>query len=1127
MHRIRLVLALAALGIGCSAQPDPKAGTKSAPGPSIAAATSKAAGPPPAPEPETSSESASWNVESPPGEWGWTDVEIDTSTGTWMNVDVSPDGRTIVFDLLGDIYTLPIDGGDATPIVQGIAWSQQPRFSPDGTKIAFTSDAGAGDNLWVANADGSEPRQVTKETFRLINNPAWDPSSRYLAAKKHFTSKRSLGAGEMWLFHVGGAAGGTTGEQMTKRATEQKDVNDPAFSPDGRFLYFNRDASPGRTFAYNKDSSGEIYIIERLDRHTGEVKKITGGAGGAAKPTPSPNGKLLAFVRRVDYDTTLFVRDLNSGVERPIISGLERDNQESWALHGVYPGMAWTPDSTSIVLWDDGQIKRVDIASQAVATVPFRVRSQKRIAKVVRQPQLVAPDTFQTKMLRDVTVSPDGTLVAFVALGHIYVRSLPAGVPKRLTAFKDRFEHAPAFSRDGRSIVFATWNDQKLGELRVAPVRGGGSRVVSPSPGHFQSPEFSPDGRSIVFQKVAAGYLRNPRNSIETGIYRVSLDGGPAERLAETGSAPHFGADSSTLYLTRSSGDETSDTHTLIALDLKTRAEHTLYTSPSVQSFRVSMDGHWLAFQEQFKVFITPLVRTGRTITVESKSKGTPIAKVSKEAGRYLSWGKNSTSLYWTLGPELFERSVLDAFSFLEGAPGEPSETPSAGLPIGFEAKADRPDGTVAFTNARILTMNGDTVIENGTVVVQGNRITAVGPDVAVPADAFIVDARGKTLIPGLIDAHAHGAMGTSGIIPQHHWNQFANLAFGVTTIHDPSNDTEMVFGAAELQRAGAIRAPRIFSTGTILYGAAGVDYKSQVESLDDALFHLSRQQRVGAFSVKSYNQPRRDQRQMVIEAARQLNMQVMPEGGATFMHNMTMVVDGHTTVEHNLPVENIYDDVLQLWSKSDTALTPTLIVSYGGITGEYYWYEKMDVWKHERLARFVPRYVLHPRARRRQKAPEGDYNHFKAARQVKALSDRGRLVNAGAHGQIAGMGQHWEIWMFAQGGLSPLESLRAATLNPARTFGMEAELGSIEVGKLADLVLLDKNPLEDIRNTDSVRMVMLNGRLFNAATMDQIGNEQDTIGSDAFGDGPQSIGGWWGLAATQSEVHTCGCGQH
>jgi imidazolonepropionase-like amidohydrolase len=389
-----------------------------------------------------------------------------------------------------------------------------------------------------------------------------------------------------------------------------------------------------------------------------------------------------------------------------------------------------------------------------------------------------------------------------------------------------------------------------------------------------------------------------------------------------------------------------------------------------------------------------------------------------------------------------------------------------------------------------VITMHGDEVIERGTVVVEGNRIVAVGSmdDVEVPVAAHVVDASGKVLAPGLVDVHWHGAFGSEEITPQQNWVTYASLAFGVTTAHDPSNDTSEVFAAAELQRTGAIVAPRIFSTGTIVYGAeAGV--MAPIDSLDDARQHLSRLRASGAFSVKSYNQPRRDQRQQVIEAARELGMLVVPEGGSTFQHNLTMIVDGHTGIEHSIPVAAIYSDVEQLWGASGTGYTPTLGVGYGGIWGESYWYQHTEVWKNERLLTFVPRRFVEPRARRRSMAPEGDYNHFNNAAVAAQLQDKGVLVNLGAHGQREGLAAHWELWMFAQGGMTPLEALRAGTLDGAKYLGLDREIGSLEVGKLADLMVLGADPLEDIRNSEQVEMVMVNGRLFDASSMEELGN--------------------------------------
>jgi len=315
----------------------------------------------------------------------------------------------------------------------------------------------------------------------------------------------------------------------------------------------------------------------------------------------------------------------------------------------------------------------------------------------------------------------------------------------------------------------------------------------------------------------------------------------------------------------------------------------------------------------------------------------------------------------------------------------------------------------------------------------------------------------------------------------------YATLAFGVTTLHDPSNDTSEIFSASEMQKAGLIVGPRIFSTGMILYGAKG-DFKAEIDSLQDARRHLKRMQAVGAFSVKSYNQPRRDQRQQVIAAAQELGMRVYPEGGSLFQHNMTMVIDGHTGVEHSIPVARVYRDVDQLWGQSNVGYTPTLVVGYGGLWGENYWYAHTDVWNHPRLTRFVPRPILDARARRPVLAPAEEYGHILNAATAKQLHDAGVHVQIGAHGQREGLGAHWEIWMLAQGGMLPMQALRAATIDGARYLGMDREIGSIETGKLADLLVLDANPLDDIRNSETLRYTVLNGRPFDAMTMDEVG---------------------------------------
>lgn len=1014
-----------------------------------------------------------WDVNNPPGDKR--EISINVSEGTWMSLDVSPDGQTIAFDLLGDIYTIPVTGGAATNIAFGMAWDMQPRFSPDGSKIAFTSDRGGGDNIWTMDADGNNKTAVTKENFRLLNNPTWSPDGRFIAARKHFTTSRSLGVGEIWLYHTSGG----NGVPLVKKPSEahQKELGEPMFSPDGRYVYYSQNVTPGSQFIYAQNSHTELFQIKRYDMETGEITVAVGGNGGAVRPTPSPDGRHIAYVKRDDGQTSLFVKDMVSGEERLLFDHLDRDMQETWAVHGVYPNMDWGPEGRWLYFWAKGKIHRVDAQTGDVEHIDFTVKDSRTVMDAPRPKVDVAPESFKVKMPRFVQVSPDGQNVVFESLGKLYIQPRNGGKAERLTTRNDdSLELYPSWSRDSQSLVYVSWTDRDLGTLQRIDLTSRGVSRLSHEPGHYRRPQLSPDGRYVTYEKGAGGFITDDTWSEHAGLYAMRI-GGASERISTSGSHPHFADDNDRVYFTMTHNKK----RVLVSKNLQGHDKRLHASSDLTQSYHMSPDGQWLAMRENYNLHAMPVLKGPQNISTGKNGKALPVTKLSQGGATYPSWSEDGT-LNWSLGPTLFKTDMTEIAE-------DDFEPPTKGKKLSLTFDADTPDTVVALRNARIITMSDAEggVIENGTLIIKGDRITAIGTGIAIPADSIEVDLSGKTVIPGLIDAHAHGPQGTNELIPQQNWKAMAHLALGVTTIFDPSSRASEIFAASEMQRTGKIIAPRTFSTGEIIYGAKAPGFFAHIQSEDDAQEHVGRLKNQGAHGVKNYNQPRREQRQQVVKAARDQNIITVAEGGSLYHMDMSMVADGNTSIEHNLPVETIYDDVVQMYSQTNVAYTPTLMVTYGGVRGEDYYYQDSDVWKHPILSRHAPPDQLRARAVRRQMTRIEDYADDDAAALAKELADAGVMVSIGAHGQREGLASHWEIWSFARGGMDPVQALSTATTQPARHLGFDHDIGSLEKGKLADLIILSANPLEDIRNTDKIDQVMLGGRLYDAATLNEV----------------------------------------
>lgn len=1023
-------------------------------------------------------EKKTWDIEKPQSTFK--NITFNTNEGTWMNLDVSPDGKEIVFDLLGDIYKMPITGGQAVLLSGGLAFDVQPRFSPNGKYISYTSDKDGADNIWVMNVNGTDKRQVTKENFRLLNNAVWLPNSEYIIARKHFTGSRSLGAGELWMYHVSGTFDGI---QLTKRKNDQQDLGEPCVSPDGKFVYFSEDVSTSPFFQYNKDPNKEIYAIRKLNLENGEFEKVAGGSGGAVRPQISPDGKFLAFVKRIRLKSALCIQNLKTGEETVVYDDLSKDQQETWAIFGVYPNFNWLPDGKHLIFYSKGKVRKANIINQITEEIPFSVDVKQTIVDALHFDQRVFTDDFESKMIRQLTTSPDGKKVIFNAAGYLYQKELPNGKATRLTQNAD-WEFAPSFSSDGKQVVYTTWNDVRKGAIVTYNFDTKDTTLVTKESGFYYTPKFSSNGQSIVFSKGSGNQNLGFTFGKNPGIYTIPAKGGQAKLLLKNAANPSFNTSNSRIYYTSSEDGETF----FNSCDLDGGNVLTHYQAKNATQIIPSPDNKWIAFTELFNVYVTPMVTIGSALQLSSDNKSLPLKKLSKDAGNYIHWSGDSKNIHYTLGPKYYTKALKNAFNFIE-TKDKLNELDTNTTQINLRLTSDKPNGNIAIKNARIITMNNNEVLENATILVSENKIMDIGKstDVNIPDDAYVIDASGKTIMPGIIDVHAHLPTSVDGVSPNQDWPYYANLAYGVTTAHDPSSNTEMVFSQAEMIKSGRMVGPRLYSTGTVLYGAE-TNFKAVINNLDDALSHLRRMKAVGAFSVKSYNQPRREQRQQIIEAASQLKMEVMPEGGSTFFTNMTMIADGHTGIEHNIPVSPVYKDVTNFWTASKTAYTPTLIVSYGTQHGENFWYDRTNIWENEKLLNFTPRYIIDERSRRRNTSEYGDYGHIVISKAVNEIGKGGTKINLGAHGQLQGLGAHWEIWMLAQGGMSNLEALKCATINGADYLGMDKEIGSLEKGKLADFIILNANPLDDIRNTEKIKYTVINGRIYDAETMNEVG---------------------------------------
>jgi len=466
-------------------------------------------------------------------------VKFTTDKGTWMSVDVSPDGKTIIFDMMGDLYTIPISGGKATHITEGMPYDVHPRFSPDGKSILYISDKSGSDNLWTMDLASKEEKQITKDKDKYHVSAAWSPDGDYIVGTR---GRRNI---KPFIVHKDGGSGA---DLMSKQKTRK--FIDPAFSADGKHIYFS-----SRTGAWNYNAQLPQYQIMSYDREDADTETVTSRYGSAFTPTLSKDGKWMVYGSRFEEHTGLVLRNLKSGEERWLAYPVQRDDQESIAPLGVLPAMAFTPDSKNLIASYGGQLYSISISNNTANEIPFSVDVDLDLGPMVsfKYPIDDATEGLVTQ-IRDAKPSPDGKEIVFTALNRLYIMSLPNGKPKRLT--KHNFTEAmPAWSPNGKEIVFTTWKPDG-GHLYKVNASGKGSATqLTKERGIYTNPEWSYQNNRIAFTKGAAQTYDDAIDPFNGRVYEelawISDEGGRVIVIDKSKgrTKPHFTKVNDRVYL--------------------------------------------------------------------------------------------------------------------------------------------------------------------------------------------------------------------------------------------------------------------------------------------------------------------------------------------------------------------------------------------------------------------------------------------------------------------------------------------------------------------------------------------------------------------------------------------------